>query len=180
MKTYEISCDICRDIIPLVKDGIASDDSVSAVKKHIDNCENCRKKFGQEIEATTNIQENRLINSIKIIVIIWTIIIISMSVIVSTFITPSRRSMALQIVGLPILMLFCCILLGKKRIVLPASVIISRLAVFAARRRRDIYHGNFFTISREELLSHILILVLCFVGVIIYQLVKFAVSENKH
>ena len=39
----EISCDLCMDLIPLVRDGVASEDSVQAVQKHIANCEDCRE-----------------------------------------------------------------------------------------------------------------------------------------
>ena len=38
----KISCEICKDLIPLVKDGIASEDSVAAVEEHIKECENCK------------------------------------------------------------------------------------------------------------------------------------------
>ena len=41
----KISCDICMDLIPLVKDGIASEDSCDAVKKHISKCEKCKVEF---------------------------------------------------------------------------------------------------------------------------------------
>ena len=41
----ELSCDMCMDLIPLVKDGVASDDSVKAVQAHIAACETCRAIF---------------------------------------------------------------------------------------------------------------------------------------
>ena len=34
----EITCDVCMDLIPLVQDGVASQDSVLAVENHIKNC----------------------------------------------------------------------------------------------------------------------------------------------
>ena len=37
----EISCNVCMDLIPLVQDGIASEDSREAVEQHIKNCESC-------------------------------------------------------------------------------------------------------------------------------------------
>lgn len=37
----EITCDICMDLIPLVKDGVASEDSKRAVEEHIASCEVC-------------------------------------------------------------------------------------------------------------------------------------------
>lgn len=36
-----ISCDICMDLIPLVRDGVASDDSRDAVLQHISTCPQC-------------------------------------------------------------------------------------------------------------------------------------------
>lgn len=41
MNEYHISCDICRDLIPLVKDGVASADSEAAVRRHIGECKDC-------------------------------------------------------------------------------------------------------------------------------------------
>lgn len=41
----EFTCCICRDLIPLVKDGVASADSEAAVKRHIGNCSECAKIF---------------------------------------------------------------------------------------------------------------------------------------
>ena len=41
----EITCNLCMDLMPLVKDGVASEDSVCAVKNHIASCENCRALF---------------------------------------------------------------------------------------------------------------------------------------
>ena len=38
----DISCGICRDLIPLVKDGVAGEDSRVAVEAHVARCESCR------------------------------------------------------------------------------------------------------------------------------------------
>ncbi len=45
MNEDRITCDICRDLIPLVRDGVASADSESAVRKHIENCKECGLLF---------------------------------------------------------------------------------------------------------------------------------------
>ena len=45
----EITCDICKDLIPLVKDGIASEDSAKAVARHIKTCDECRAVYGGEL-----------------------------------------------------------------------------------------------------------------------------------
>lgn len=41
----EISCQICMDLMPLVADGVASEDSRRAVESHIQGCESCRRFF---------------------------------------------------------------------------------------------------------------------------------------
>lgn len=38
----DISCDVCRDLIPLVADGVASEDSEALVRGHVDHCSACR------------------------------------------------------------------------------------------------------------------------------------------
>ena len=44
----KISCDICKDLMPLVKDGIASEDSCLAVKEHVKECEACKLLYENE------------------------------------------------------------------------------------------------------------------------------------
>ncbi len=44
----KITCDMCKDLIPLVKDGIASADSCLAVKEHLKECEECKKLYENE------------------------------------------------------------------------------------------------------------------------------------
>ena len=63
----KISCDICMDLIPLVKDGIASEDSCDAVKKHISKCEKCKVEFDVIEEKNKINNENIKMNDKKII-----------------------------------------------------------------------------------------------------------------
>lgn len=37
-----LSCEICRDLLPLVQDGVASPESEAAVRAHLQHCEACR------------------------------------------------------------------------------------------------------------------------------------------
>ena len=45
----EISCEICRDLIPLVEDGVASEDSRRAVEEHTAHCPACRAQYTGEV-----------------------------------------------------------------------------------------------------------------------------------
>lgn len=44
----KITCDMCMDLIPLVKDGVASEDSRKAVEEHVKTCESCRAFYNIE------------------------------------------------------------------------------------------------------------------------------------
>ena len=39
-------CDICRDLIPLVRDNVASENSRKSVLTHIESCDECREEYG--------------------------------------------------------------------------------------------------------------------------------------
>ena len=45
MNENKITCDICRDLLPLVKDGVASADSEAAVRQHLSGCNECEMLF---------------------------------------------------------------------------------------------------------------------------------------
>lgn len=42
-----ITCDMAMDLVSLYKDGLASEDSKSAVKQHLKICPDCRKFYAQ-------------------------------------------------------------------------------------------------------------------------------------
>ena len=43
----DIGCEICRDLLPLVEDGVASEESRAAVQAHLQSCPACRALAGQ-------------------------------------------------------------------------------------------------------------------------------------
>lgn len=45
------SCEICRDLIPLVADNVAESSSKEYVMQHISHCESCRQYY-QEVQRT--------------------------------------------------------------------------------------------------------------------------------
>ncbi|MBQ7093014.1 MAG: zf-HC2 domain-containing protein [Clostridia bacterium] len=53
----KITCDMCIDLMPLVLDGLASEDSRNAVMEHIASCENCRSMF--DGQALPQIQDDK-------------------------------------------------------------------------------------------------------------------------
>lgn len=50
----EISCDVCMDLMPLVEDGVATEDSRKAVEAHVAHCEACRAKYTGTLPPKAN------------------------------------------------------------------------------------------------------------------------------
>ncbi|MBQ9987660.1 MAG: zf-HC2 domain-containing protein [Erysipelotrichales bacterium] len=50
----EITCDMCMDLMPLVQDGVASEDSVLAVEEHIQKCPKCKAMFEGELHVPSS------------------------------------------------------------------------------------------------------------------------------
>lgn len=46
----DIGCGVCMDLLPLVKDGVASEESCAAVQAHLENCPACRALAGEQVQ----------------------------------------------------------------------------------------------------------------------------------
>lgn len=63
---HEISCEVCRDLIPLVNDGVASGESVEAVLQHCEHCRECAAFLHQEIREDNHVFERKLNRSVNL------------------------------------------------------------------------------------------------------------------
>lgn len=74
----KISCEVCLDLIPLVKDNVASEDSANLVREHIRECESCKNEFNSEVGIPPEMNDRRVLKKIKkqIFITVLTIIII--------------------------------------------------------------------------------------------------------
>ena len=53
----KITCDMCMDLMPLVKDGIASADSREAVESHLETCAVCRSLYHGQAPPVINTEK---------------------------------------------------------------------------------------------------------------------------
>lgn len=53
----KITCDVCMDLMPLVRDGVASDDSRRAVEQHIGSCAACKALCGKGMPPAINTEK---------------------------------------------------------------------------------------------------------------------------
>lgn len=61
-----LSCNVVLDLIPLVKDHVASEDSMKLVTDHLENCESCRLEFeNYTLPMQTDINDKKVVAAIK-------------------------------------------------------------------------------------------------------------------
>ena len=57
----KISCEVVKDLLPLYKDGVCSEESKGLVEEHLSNCEECRKLLDDmNIELDIDYQKSNL------------------------------------------------------------------------------------------------------------------------
>ncbi len=62
----KVSCDVILDLIPLVKDNAASDESVELVSMHLESCERCKLEFNNySIPSDQEVDDQKVLNSVK-------------------------------------------------------------------------------------------------------------------
>ncbi|MFT4142939.1 MAG: zf-HC2 domain-containing protein [Mobilitalea sp.] len=71
----KITCDMCMDLIPLVKDGVASEDSCQAVHEHLAECDACSKVLYQDNSPEIVMNDQIVVSKIKKQLIIITLAI---------------------------------------------------------------------------------------------------------
>ena len=55
---FDISCEVCRDLMPLVRDGVASADSEALVRAHTERCGGCRTMLESETPPEHSMQDD--------------------------------------------------------------------------------------------------------------------------
>lgn len=83
----KISCDICLDLIPLVQDDIASEDSRIAVINHLAECESCNLIYNTDELAESKVNDKRVIFKIKKQLYLAALIIIVLGIAIGVALT---------------------------------------------------------------------------------------------
>ena len=75
----KISCEVCLDLMPLIKDDVASNDSKTLVLEHIAECENCKILYESTCEKNKiSSDEKRITKNIRKNILFFTITLLLM------------------------------------------------------------------------------------------------------
>lgn len=174
-----ISCDVILDLIPLVKDGVASNDSTILVNEHINSCENCKAEF----ETFDNIKidqapikDEKIICAIKRSIFMTQTIILVIGAIVGIALTNSM-GMFYNFIIMPIIGGVSFIAFKRKWYFAPLAIF---LLTYLWQTIIGIVLGGFdWIILYSGLIYSIIYTVLVVLGVAIAMLLKFAFKKER-
>ncbi|WMM26420.1 hypothetical protein RBU61_07045 [Tissierella sp. MB52-C2] len=174
-----ISCNIILDLIPLVKDGVASEDSQKIVNNHIKNCSNCKAEFEVFEDVyleQKSINDKKIIANIKKNIFITQIFILAIGTIGGIALTNSM-AMFYNFIIMPIVGGLSFIVLKRRWYIAAISVFILsylwQTIVWIIESGLDwmmLYDSLFYSIIYTSLIA---------LGVIIAMLLKFAFGRGK-
>jgi len=121
-----ISCNVIIDLIPLVKDGVASDDSTILVNEHIKSCESCKSEFETlqitELEQSL-IKDKKIIFAMKRSIFVTQIIVLIAGGILGVALTNSM-GLFYNFIIMPIIGGISVIAFKRKWYLTPIAIII--------------------------------------------------------
>lgn len=172
----KISCDICSDLYPLVKDGIATEDSKKAVINHINNCEKCKSIYNSC--ETVSIDENKIERKIKKKMTFIAIILVAIGILFGLAIS-TDRFMFYNIIIMPILGGIGYIAFKNKSYVVLLAIFICVYIRFFFDSLPGAFNGDFINALIGPLWWAIIYVSLSSLGVVIAFLFEFGFRREK-
>ena len=177
-----ISCDVCMDLMPLVKDHAASEESIRLVEEHIKQCKLCGSEYEDTgIIKNTDVNDKKIIREIKKNLILFLIGILLMGSVLGVALSYSF-GMFYNFLLMPLLGGIGCLVLSKKTYCVPVCIFILSyiwLLISGFSEGVQDYNSLLLYILSPLYLSCIYT-GLVILGIIITRLLQFAFKkENK-
>lgn len=173
----KITCDIVLDLIPLVKDGVASEDSCRIVREHIALCKSCRDEF-EELKSVrmeeTALRDKKIIFSIKRSLFISQVLVLIIGAIAGVALTGSA-GMFYNFLIMPVIGVAGFFLLKKKWYLLILGVF---SISYLWQAIQGIMAGGYYPFYGGVYLSTIYTF-LVFLGMIIAMLLNFVFKKDR-
>ena len=174
-----ISCNLISDLIPLVKDGVASEDSTIIVNEHIKSCERCKAEF-ETFEAIkieqVSIKDEKIIFAIKRSIFITQLIILMAGAIVGVALSNSM-GMFYNFIIMPIIGGVSLIAFSRKWYLAP--IVIFALTYLWQTIMGIASDGFAWIALYSGLYFSVIYTVLVVLGVIIAMLLKFTFKKER-
>lgn len=184
--TYEhdLPCDICRDLLPLVRDGVASEASRRAVEEHVAHCEACRELWGEETPPPP-LHRERVLGRIRRRLYAWQGAMTAAGLILGMVLANTGQA-GYNILLLPVLGAVAQWLSPRRARWLPllvwgliAAVTLWSNAGYLLGRLAEWDWYNFFAILGLSILYGLLLGALCALGTLAAALFRYALRKEE-
>ena len=175
-----ISCDVCLDLIPLVRDQVASDDSNALVFEHLKTCENCKAEFEDtNIYSQNTIDDKKIIQNIRKSLFLTGLVFIVGGALLGVYLSNSM-SMFYNFLIMPIVGGCGYLILKEKWIFIPIGIfILSYVWLFIQNIFEGILSSGFqIEIFWMPLFFSGIYAGLTILGTVIVSLLKFAFKKE--
>ena len=114
----KISCGICQDLIPLVVDNVAGEESKAAVEEHIGCCESCRKAYEESEPLFISPDDERVLRDLRRCRIMGVICLMAFGAVIGVGFSESQE-LFYNILIMPAIGAVGVLALGKKGLLSP-------------------------------------------------------------
>ena len=149
----KVTCQMITDLIPLVKDKIASEDSEVAVLKHVETCDSCREEFEIFPELSTSnttINDQKLISNLKRNIYITQSVVLLIGAIIGIALTDTM-GMFYNFIIMPLIGAISYFFFKRKWLYIPLMIFLAtytfstiRIFLVEGFRWEFFYHGYVF------------------------------------
>lgn len=173
----KITCDICMDLLPLVEDNVASDDSKQAVLEHTKTCKKCSESYNPDeipimnVKNVTNKIKKKLLYTAVAFIIIGVVFGISIS---------AGEFMFYNVVIMPAIGAISYFALKNKSYLALIFVFVSVYIRWLCDILSYDLDGEILTAFTAPLLWAMIYSGLCAIGILIAFLLHFGFSKEKN
>ena len=181
---HDLPCDICRDLLPLVRDGVASEASRRAVEEHVAHCEACRELWGEEAPPPP-LHRERVLGRIRRRLYAWQGAMTAAGLILGMVLATTGQA-GYNILLLPVLGAVAQWLSPRRARWLPllvwgliTAVTLWSNAGYLLGRLAEWDWYNFYAILGMSILYGLLLGVLCALGTLAAALFRYALRKEE-
>lgn len=170
----EISCGICADLLPLVEDGVASEDSRRAVEQHLAHCAACRRLAG-DLSPVPPPDDRKILSAVRRRLAFIALALVLGGALLGAGIS-GGSGMFYNILLMPCIGAVGLLAFGKKGWLVPPGVFAATLVWTAVR---DALHSSLAVGLTGGVFFGMIYAVLCALGALAAALLRFALRKEE-
>lgn len=177
----KISCDTCLDLMPLVIDGISSQNSNKLVEDHVEECEECRSFYSEPRQVQTKdleINNDKVLGNIKRKLYSFAVLILIIGSLIGANLSNSQNVFYTFLL-MPFLGGLAYEAFGKRSYIGSGLVFIITFINQIINNYLVGYYTSLREIVIDSLLTSIQFIIFFFVGISILNLLKFSFFGGK-